>query len=92
MILVDEKGFIPAVDLEIENGFALVLAVPVELVLKMESPRLGEGDGNLRDSSCVRILSLWAGVWGKEADIFVPLMAFMEPGFLRQGLFLHVKT
>lgn len=80
------------VDLEKEKGFARVLGVPVDVVLKMESPRLGEGEGNLRDSSCMRILSLWAGGLVTEADIFVPLMALMEPGFLRHGLFLHVKT
>lgn len=53
---MEEKGFAFVVDLkEVEKGFVLVFACPVGLVLKIESPRLGVGGDDLKDSFCMGV-------------------------------------
>lgn len=56
MVFVEEKGFAFVVDLkEAEAVFVFVLDCPVDLGLKMESPRLGVGGDDLRALVCIGV-------------------------------------
>ncbi len=53
---MEEKGFASVVDLkEAEAIIVLVLDCPVGLGLKMESPSLGVGGGDLRELVCIGV-------------------------------------
>lgn len=53
---MEEKGFAFVVDLkEADANFVLVLDCPLDLGLKMESPRLGIGGDDLRELVCIGV-------------------------------------